>query len=210
MWTRAVTFGVWAALAASALFWGLKLWVKAPAAPPQTQLAQADSVARGDLSRLLGSEVVAPVASDAAPEPAADARFSLIGVLSPRQPQAAREGLALISVDGQPPKAYRVGAQVDGSHVLQSVSARGASLGPAGGTPVIALNLPPPAPAATGQMPPAPVGGFTPPVPPARVMPAPGQRLPPPPMSPQTVMPIAPPLPMTAPPNSEPEGTPMR
>ena len=86
--------------------------------------------ARGDLTRLLGVDP-APVVAAAAPEPAADARFKLVGVVSPRSPQAAREGLALIAVDGKPPRAYRVGAVVDGPNVLQAVNARGATLGPA-------------------------------------------------------------------------------
>ncbi len=207
MWTRTVTFGVWAAVAASALFWGLKLWVQAPPAPPQTQLAQAGNMARGDLSRLLGVDA-APVLAGAAPEPTADERFNLIGVVSPRQPKAGREGLALISVDGKPPKAYRVGALVDGPHVLQSVSARGVSLGPAGGTSMISLNLAPPASAATGQLPGATSnpGSYLPPgvpprVPPRMLTPPPAQRAPPQ---------IPPPPPMTAPPNTAPEGGPLR
>ena len=154
MWVRTVTLLVWAAVAASALFWGLKLLVKAPAAPSQAQVAQTSAAVRGDLSRLLGVDAPAPVAA-AAPEAAPDARFNLLGVVSPRQSQAAGEAVALIAVDGKPARAYRIGAVVDGSHVLQSVSARGANLGPRGGASVIALNIAPPAAAATGQLPPA-------------------------------------------------------
>lgn len=140
---------VWALAAAGALFWGLKLFVKAPSAPPHTQLASADGLAGGDLTRLLGAEA-APEAPAPAAEPGADARFQLIGVVSPRSPQAAREGLALIAVDGKPPRAYRVGAVIEGDNVLQSVNARGVTLGPRGGAALVALNLAPPAPAATG------------------------------------------------------------
>ena len=152
MWVRTVTLLVWAAVAASALFWGLKLLVKAPPAPPQAQVAQTGGAVRGDLSRLLGVDAPAPVAA-AAPESAPDSRFNLVGVVSPRASQAAGEAVALIAVDGKPARAYRVGAVVDGSHVLQSVSARGANLGPRGGASVIALNIAPPAAAATGQLP---------------------------------------------------------
>lgn len=140
---------VWALAAAGALLWGLKLFVKAPAAPPHTQLADAGGLARGDLTRLLGAEA-APEAPPQAVEPGPDARFQLIGVVSPRSPQAAREGVALIAVDGKPPRAYRVGAVIDGQNVLQSVNARGATLGPRDGAALVALNLPPPAPPATG------------------------------------------------------------
>ena len=167
MSARWVTFFVWATVAASAGFWALKLMVKAAQAPPQMQLAEANVAARGDLTRLLGTDAPAAMAT-AAPEPgadapaamatatseaAADARFILIGVLSPRAPQAAREGVALIAVDGKPARAFRVGTVVDGQNVLQSVHARGADLGPRNGPSLIALKIAPPAPAATGQLP---------------------------------------------------------
>lgn len=145
------TLAVWALAAASALFWGLKLFVKPPAAPPHTQVAAAGAAARGDLSRLLGADAPPPVMSTA--EPVADARFQLIGVVSPRATKAAREGLALIAVDGNPAKAYRVGAVVDGETVLQTVGARGVTLGPRDGAALVALNLAPPPLAATGMLP---------------------------------------------------------
>ena len=152
MLQRWFTFFVGAALAASALFWALKLMVKAPQAPPQVQVAGSAVVAGTDLSRLLGVDAPAPVAT-ATPEPAADARFNLVGVLSPPAAQAVREGVALIAVDGKPARAFRVGAVVDGQNVLQSVNARGAALGPRDGPSQIALRIAPPNSAATGQLP---------------------------------------------------------
>ena len=157
MLARWVTFFVWAAVAATALFWGLRLVVKPAPAPAHLQVADGTAALRGDLTRLLG--VDAPVAmADAAPEPAADARFNLVGVVSPRAslsaPLAAREGLALIAVDGKPPRAYRVGAVVDGQTVLQSVQPRGAALGLRDGPVQVALKIAPPAPAAMGTLPP--------------------------------------------------------
>ena len=143
------TLVVWALAAAGALFWGLKLFVKAPAVPAHTQLAESANLARGDLSRLLGADEVAQ-APTLAPEPGLDARFQLIGVVSARSPMAAREGVALIAVDGKPPRAYRVGALVEGQNILQTVNARGATLGPRDGAALVALNLTPPAPPATG------------------------------------------------------------
>lgn len=154
MLARWVTFLVWAAVAASAVAWGLKIFVQPLAAPPQTLVAETGRAARGDLTRLLGVEPPAPVVAKA-PVPAIDARFKLVGVVSPRSPQAAREGLALIAVDGKPPRAYRVGAVVEDPHVLQAVNPRGATLGPADGPALVALKLPPPAAAATGVLPPA-------------------------------------------------------
>ena len=138
----------------SAVAWGLKIFVQPPAAPPQALVAETGRAARGDLTRLLGVDPPPPVAVKA-PVPAADARFKLVGVVSPRSPQAAREGLALIAVDGKPPRAYRVGALVEDPHVLQAVNPRGATLGPVDGPALVALKLPPPSAAATGVLPPA-------------------------------------------------------
>jgi general secretion pathway protein C len=140
----------------------------------------------------------APPPTTAAPEPVPDARFTLLGVVSPRSPQAAREGLALIAVEGKPPRAYRVGAVVDGGpHVLQGVSARGATLGPREGAPAISLNLAPPAPAATGTLPPSGFGAVPVPVPqqpPGAGLPPRG-ALPPPGVQPSVPQPVPLPLP---------------
>lgn len=160
------TGGVWALAAGSALFWAFKVFVTPPAAPPHTQTAAPTLALRGDLTRLLGADPPPPVVA-AAEQPVADARFQLVGVVSPRSPRAAKEGLALIAVDGKPPKAYRVGAVVDGTTVLQSVAARGATLGPRDGAAVVALNLAPPAPPATGVLP-GVAGGGAPAVRPSR------------------------------------------
>lgn len=143
---------VWALVAGSALFWGFKLASRPLPVPPQTQVAEPGAAAQGDLTRLLGSEAPVPVA-EAAPAPATDARFALIGVVNPKAAQAAREGLALIAVDGKPPRAYRVGAVIEGTHVLKSVSARGATLGLKDGGAQVALSIAPLAAAATGTLP---------------------------------------------------------
>lgn len=151
MWARWWSFAVWALVAGSALFWGLRLVVRAPQAPPQTTVAELGAGARGDLTRVFGPDPVAPVQA-AEPEPVADARFQLIGVVSPRGNGAGSQGLALIAVDGKPAKAYRVGSVVDGQTVLQSVRARGAALGPRGGAVQVSLDIAPPVAAATGSL----------------------------------------------------------
>jgi general secretion pathway protein C len=150
MLTRWSTFTVWALVAASAVYWGLRLFVQPAALPAHAQVASAEGRLRSDLSRLLGAD--APAAVDE-PVAVADPRFQLLGVLSAPDARADREGVALIAVDERPPRAYRVGMVVDGDTVLQSVHARGASLGPRGGVALVALELPPPAPAATGNLP---------------------------------------------------------
>lgn len=142
----------WALVAAAALFWGLRLFVSAPPVPPGTPVAAIGPAVRGDLTRLLGNDpppAVVAVVAEAPP----DARFQLIGVVTPRTAAAAREGLALIAVDGKPAKAYRVGAVVDGRTILKSVAARGAMLGPRDGAAQVTLSLAPPAAATTGALP---------------------------------------------------------
>ncbi len=152
-----MTLVVWALAAAAAVAWGLKLFVNPTPVPAGAQVADTTPVLQADLTRLLGADPALPAAAaeEAAPPP--DARFKLLGVVAPRQAAATgrgpREGVALIAIDGQTPRAYRVGARVDGDTVLQSVHARGAELGPRGGPARVALELPPPAPAATGSLP---------------------------------------------------------
>jgi general secretion pathway protein C len=66
---------------------------------------------------------------------------------------APLHGVALIAVDGKPAKPFAVGARLDPELVLQSVSLRTASLGPASGAPTVKLEMPPlPAPS-TGTLP---------------------------------------------------------
>lgn len=140
-----MAFVCWAAAAACAVFWGLKLFARGAPAPAQAVLASGPAQPRAEWSRLLGADVVPAVA--AAPPPSS--RFHLLGVVAPRGAPTAG-GLALIAVDDGQPKAVRVGAVVEGDTVLQSVHARGASLGPRDGPETVSLDLPPPAPAATG------------------------------------------------------------
>jgi general secretion pathway protein C len=179
MAARLTAFLVWAALAASALFWGLKLSGRSPVAPAHTVPVSGAVVPAGDLSRLFGA---APVAvADQAPTAPAGSRFQLVGVVAPR---GARDpAVALIAVDGNPPRPYRVGRTVDDELVLQGVEARAASLGKPGGPATVRLELPPPPMAATGTLP-SPIG-----------LPVPGAGGPQRPLNaaPQPVRPLAPP-----------------
>src|SRR5580765_1216423 len=102
MLARLSAFVIWALVAATAVFWGLRLLVRAPAAP-------------------------------AAPEGAS--RFRLLGIVAPIDAQAG--GVALIAVDGKMPKAFAVGAPLDGDLVLKSVSLRTASIASGQGGPTI-------------------------------------------------------------------------
>ena len=141
-WTvRAVTFLVWAAAAASAVYWGLKVAANNPSVPQvpaaTRQAAPADPAA---VARLLGHSAGAGAPTTTAAAPSAASRFNLVGVVADR----SQQGAALIAVDGKPPKPYRVGSPVDESLVLKSVQARRAVLAASvDGPAVVTLELPP-------------------------------------------------------------------
>ena len=202
MTARALAFFIWAAVAASVMFWGLRLVVSAPRAPAHTAALNPQAPA-GDFSKLLGREPVAAAAPTVQAE--ASSRFRLVGVVAPKS-SSSGEGLALISIDGKPARHYRVGAVVDGDTTLLAVSARGAELGPRGGPASATLNLPPPPSAATGVLPNAVSGEAA-----APLMPAPPAAAPLMPASPAAgvidptrVQPV-PPQPVPAsPPQSQP------
>jgi len=131
----AATFALWALVAASAVYWGLKLAARpgaTAAAPPAVRApVPVDPMA---VARLLGATQAA-----AAPTPSLASRFSLVGVVASR----SHQGAALITVDGKPPKPFRVGAAVDPGLVLKSVEPRRAILAAtADGAPVLTLELP--------------------------------------------------------------------
>ncbi len=154
MRVRLVAFVIWAAVAASAMFWVLRLSATSPTAPAHTVAVGAAAAPRGDLTRLFGAAPAAPDSAAAVAESPLSSRFKLLGVAAPRQ-GGDRNGLALIAVDGKPARGYAVGAAVDGELVLQSVHARGASLGTTGAAPQVTLELPALPAAATGSLPPA-------------------------------------------------------
>ncbi len=161
MLARLCAFVIWALVAASAVFWGLRLLVRAPAAPPNAVAVGDAAAVRVDLTRLLGAAPVAAPLAVAVAE--ASARFRLIGIMAPKASAVAGHGggVALIAVDGKLPKAYVVGASLDGDLVLQSVSLRMAVIGPSQGAATVTLELPPLPAAATGTLP-SPVAVFAP------------------------------------------------
>ena len=153
MVARLAAFFVWALVAACVVYWSLKLMVRAPGAPAHSLVVTSAAPERGDLTRLLGASPVALVSAPATAPQAS--RFRLHGVIAPKGKPAAKptgQGVALISVDGKPPRAYAVGARVDSELVLQSVSLRGASIGPAGGAASVNLEASPLQVAATGKL----------------------------------------------------------
>jgi general secretion pathway protein C len=170
MFARLSAFVIWSLVAATAVFWALRLAARPPALPSYA-VAVGNSVAvRGDLSRLFGAPQRATVLAQASPE--APSRFKLVGVMAPREhalQAEAGQGVALIAVDGKPAKPYTVGARLDSDLVLQSVGLRTASIGPAQGARSMLLELPALAAPNTGVLP--TMGGA--PVPPAAMRPTP-------------------------------------
>ena len=182
MTARLFAFAIWAALAASVAFWSLRLLVKSTATPGHAVAVSDGAAPSGDVSRLLGASP-RPADNDAqvvAPE--IGSRFRLTGVMAPKSRSASGQGVALISVDGKPPRAFGVGARVDGDLLLQAVSLRTASIGVAQAVPLVVLELPVLPPPATGSLPPAGIGMGVP-----SVLARPQQPVPP------VVQPAAPP-----------------
>lgn len=180
MQARVLSFGVWALLAASAAYWAMTLSARAPQAPAIARPGAA-GVGTGDWARLFVSGQAAPAAA-----PETGSRFQLLGVVAPGAGRHADEGVALIAVGGELPRAVRLGQVVDGELKLLSVGRREVGLG-AGNTVTVRLALPAgAADAAPGLQPvvpvPPPAGAGVPAnqapglVPPTQVAP---QQLPP-------------------------------
>ena len=151
MSSRWTGFFVWALVAASAAFWGIKIFAATRPVPPGAQAPQAVA-ANGPMERLFGAVAVTAAAAPVShPE---SERFQLVGVIAPPS-GAAQGGFAVIALDGQPAHAWRVGATIDGNTSLLAVSKRGAEFGPPGGPTAFSLQLPEPAAAETGTLQPA-------------------------------------------------------
>jgi general secretion pathway protein C len=136
-WARGLTLALCALTSGSATYWVLRSLDGG--APDAAQVASLGDGAAQDpmaVARALGGgEVATPAA-----QPALSSRFALMGVLA----NQASGGAALISVDGQPAKPYRIGAAVEGQLVLKSVSARQAQLAASVEAPaLVRLDMPP-------------------------------------------------------------------
>ena len=136
---RLSTLVLWALALASVAYWGLRL-LAAPAGLAVPAVAPAPPAPDAEaLARLLGAQ---PSQTAAPPVAAGPGRLVLLGVLAG---QRSGGGAALIAVDGQPAKPFRVGAVVvDGELVLQSLRPREARLGTSrSGATTLTLELPP-------------------------------------------------------------------
>lgn len=127
---RLAAFLLWALATVSASFWLMQVRGTSQQVPSATTLAPEAPLAQtADLARVFGPPAMASTGLAAAPNPTVDAaaRLRLLGVVANR----AQAGVALISVDGQPPRPYRVGSELEGGWKLEKVSLRSATLTPA-------------------------------------------------------------------------------
>ena len=158
MLSRSVAFAIWALVAGTGVFWGMRLFVQPEQASLQVIITGQSGLARGDVSRLLGSNPVAQAAGEVLlAKPDFGGRLRLAGVAAPKH--HGGPGLAIISVDGNPPRVYRVGAVIDTDLVLQDVSWRTATIvmahNGAYNGPEVILEMPALAAAERGILPPA-------------------------------------------------------
>jgi len=121
---RAATFFLAALAALSATYWVLKsMQGHSVSATPVASTSQA-VLDPQSLARALGGGQIVQIGTPGAASASVRTPYVLVGVLADR----TKGGAALISVDGKPAKPFGVGATVDGSLVLQSVSGRHAVL----------------------------------------------------------------------------------
>ncbi|MGY4830762.1 hypothetical protein ACVNIS_19475 [Sphaerotilaceae bacterium SBD11-9] len=163
MIARLSAFVIWALVAVATVFWGMRLLVRADPVPANAVVVGDATQLRGDLSRLLGAEPTAAVAL----APLISSRFRLLGVMAAKPaPEGMTPGVALISIDGKPPRAFTAGARIEDQLVLQNVSLRSASIGSEKGGSSFVLEIPAlPAPA-TGTLPRPTVDSVSPQPPP--------------------------------------------
>lgn len=124
-------FLMWALAAASAVYWWLA--VAGVSETPITAAMVAEPIpalSAADLAKALGPataarpEAQASTLQSTGPDPGANLR--LLGVVASRK----SSGVALISIDGQVARPYRVGSRIDDRYRLTKVGQRSATLSP--------------------------------------------------------------------------------
>jgi general secretion pathway protein C len=137
---RIVTFLVAALATASASYWVLK-WNASASLQPTAAVVFSDAGPAEPrvIARVLGGAQRGAAALPGVPLDNAASRSKLTGVVAGRD----NTGYAVIAVDGQPAKPYRVGALVQDGLVLHSVAPRSAALAARVDAPVsLTLELP--------------------------------------------------------------------
>ncbi|MDP2017739.1 type II secretion system protein N [Hydrogenophaga sp.] len=128
---------LWLAAGLSAGYWVLLAAGRSPVTPLSVAAPSTTQVDTAAVARVLGA--LPQAAQTPAVPVATGTQYSLLGVVAANAP----DGAALIAVNGQPPRPYRVGASLEGGLVLQAVSRRGARLGASiNGPATVELTLP--------------------------------------------------------------------
>ena len=133
---RWLAASLWLLTGLSASYWSLRGWGNAeqailPAPTAERITADREAVARG-----LGAVEPSSDAIDMGAD--ATSPHELLGVVR----TVGGRGAALIASDGQPPRAYRIGAELPDGLVLRELTPREALLGPAQGDITLRLSLP--------------------------------------------------------------------
>ena len=137
---RLVTFLLAACAAASVGYWVLQ-W-PAPSDKPVAVVPapEARPIDTAKVAQLLGATADTGLAGGQNLSVSAAVRYKLIGVIA----LGSRDGSALIAVDGQPARPFRVGDHLGDDLVLQSVNHRSVSLAnDQDGNSRVTLELPP-------------------------------------------------------------------
>jgi general secretion pathway protein C len=158
-----VTFCVWALVLYSAVYWGFK-WLgraenEVPVSSVGTQTLETTAVTEGELQSALGVQSMPALKPLSAQEMQAqqlsllNSRVRLMGVVATQSPSSnstgsprgIQSGVALLSLDQQAPKPFKVGDEVEAGLFLLSLAPKSVSLGPSReGPATLTLLLPEP------------------------------------------------------------------
>ena len=123
-WTpRLAAFFMALLLAATVVFWVLR-WPGHDSGPALPLASAPDDVALASVTQVAQLLGVGVVASAAAAPVEASSRFRLTGVIA----SGGGQGVALLAIDGKPPRPYRVGSALEEGLMLQSVEKRRVAL----------------------------------------------------------------------------------
>jgi general secretion pathway protein C len=146
---KGATFLIWALVASSAVFWGLK-WSKAPAAPAQVSTPLSSTTSAPALPQLLSLfDSASPSSAEPTPQNASDG-LQLMGVVTGQYAASnssdkSSHAVALIALNGEAAKPYALGQNVAEQWRLVSIERQRVllqALKP--GQPRIALEVPKP------------------------------------------------------------------
>jgi len=147
-----VTFCVWTLVLFSAVYWGLKWMGSAQQEVPVSRVGkntlEVSALSSAELQRALGEQSAPALAPMSAQELQAqqmsllNSRVRLVGVVAAQnasphvsvpgsgRPKAVSLGVALLSLDQQAPKPFKVGDEVEAGLYVLSLESKSVSLGP--------------------------------------------------------------------------------